>query len=211
MTTNETAPVTIFRATRRARNLVLVSTCATVLLMIPIALLTIPFPPIWPFTVAMVLVAIAGVVYGILYAARTRMEFGGGSYRQVFALSERAFTIDEVEKVMPVEALDYGLQSAPHLFVVGKTRRGLVQLNDQIVERAQLEALVNELTGRGVPIEHVQGRVTVGQFARAHPGVLPWQLAHRVRFLLLVALVTLVVLGGFTVWAVVNVVTSLTP
>jgi hypothetical protein len=211
MTTNETAPMTVFRATRRARNVVLVAYCTPVLFVIPIVVLTVLFPPIWPFSLAVVLAQIIGLVYGILYVVRTRMEFGGGSYRQVFALTEHAFTVDDVEKVMPVEALDYGLQSAPHLFVVGKTRRGLVQLNDQVVERAQLEALVNDLAGRGVPVEHVTGRITVRQFARAHPGVLPWQLTHRALFLLLVALVTLVVLGGFGIWAVDNVVTSLTP
>jgi hypothetical protein len=211
MTTNETAPVTVFRTLPRARRIILVMFCVPALVVIPIVVLTALVPPIWPFTLALVLAAIAGLVYAILYTVRTRIEFGGGSYRQVFALTEHAFTIDEVEKVMPVEALDYGLQSAPHLFVVGKTRRGLVQLNDQIVERAQLEALVNDLAGRGVPIEHVRERITVRQFARAHPGVLPWPVAHRVLFLLLTTLVSLVVLGGFGFWALANVVTGLTP
>ncbi|MDZ4234714.1 MAG: hypothetical protein U1C73_13390, partial [Dietzia sp.] len=40
----------------------------------------------------------------------------------------------------------------------------------------------------------------IREFARRYLGVLPWRLAHRARFLLLVAPVRLVVVGSGAVW-----------
>ncbi len=109
---------------------------------------------------------------------------------------------------MPIEALDDGLQSATHLVVVDPNGRRLLLLNDRIVPREQKEVLVNDMIGRGAALEHVPGRVTIGQFARAHPGALPPHLAHRVRFLQLVALGTLLVMGVAAAVSVAGVISS---
>jgi hypothetical protein len=199
---------TVFRATRRARLLVLLAYLPMLLLVVPFGILTALFPPVLPMLIVVLVAAVAAVVYGILSAVRTRVEFGDGAYRQVFALVDRRFTVADIGKVMPIEALDYGLQSAAHLVVVDRNGRRLLLLNDQIVPREQMEVLVNDMIGRGAPLEHVPGRVTIAQFARAHPGALPPQLAHRVRFLLLVALGTLLVLGVAAAVSVAGVIAS---
>ena len=209
MTSNVSPAPTVYRPTRRARTLVLVAYLPLLLLVAPFIVLTVFFPPALPMLVVFVLAALGGLVYGVRYALRARVEFGEGSYRQVFPLVERRFTVADIGKVIPIDALDYGLQSAAHLVVVDHDGRWLLLLNDQIVPREQMEFLVNEMIGRGAPLEHVPGRVTIAQFARTHPGALPYQLAHRVRFLLLVALGTLIVVGGAGVITVLGVISSL--
>lgn len=187
---------TVFRIMRRTRTLMIALYLPILFLALVLLGVTAILRPMLPLAICLVLLGAAGLAYGIAFGVRSRVVFADGRYRQQFALTSSTFTVDDVAKVVAVDALDYGLQSAAQLFVVGKLEPRLARLNDQMYERSEMELLANDLAGRGVPIDHVQGRLTLAQFAQQRPGLLPYQEAKRTRFILIAAGLSLLVFGA---------------
>jgi hypothetical protein len=187
---------TVFRIARRTRVLMIALYLPIVFLSLVLLGLSTVLGPMIALAICLLLLGAFGLAYSIAFGIRSRVAFADGRYRQQFALTASTFTVDDVAKVVAVDALDYGLQSAAQLFVVGKLEPRLARLNDQLYERAEMEVLANDLAGRGIPIDHVQGRLTLAQFAQQRPGLLPYQEAKRTRFILIVAALSLVVFGA---------------
>jgi hypothetical protein len=187
---------TVFRATRRSRQVVLFLTVPLVVpCLVPVAISLI-IPAVWPIALVMLTGLGVSLAYGISFWLRSRVEFGGGRYRQAFALATHDFVVADIAKIIAVDAFDYGMQVSAHLFVVGTDNRRLARLNDLLYERTELEQLVADLRDRGVPMEQIHDRITMRQFDRLHPGVLnPWE-SHRVAFTLLTAVATLAILAA---------------
>jgi hypothetical protein len=187
---------TVFRATRSSRRLVLLLTLPLVVPCLAPAAISLIVPAVWPVALVMLIGFGVSLAYGISFWRRSRVEYGGGHYRQAFAFATHDFVVGDIAKVIAVNALDYGMQVSAHLFVVGVVNRRLGRLNDLLYERTQLEQFVADLRDRGVPMEQIHDRITMRQFDRLHPGVLnPWE-SHRIVFTALTAVATLAVLAA---------------
>jgi hypothetical protein len=199
---------TVFRTSHSSRRLLL-SVALPLLALCPLpVVIAVIIPAAWPVAVVFLITPVVSFAWAICFWFRSRVEFGGGRYQQTFAFRTHRFVIDDVAKIIAVDAFDYGMRVSAHVFVVGTRDRRLARLNDLLYERQQLESWVADLVGRGVAMERIHDRVTMRQFDRLHPGVLnPWE-SYRVRFLALTgvavlaafaaaALLTLWLLGAF--------------
>ncbi|MEO8528504.1 MAG: hypothetical protein ABI435_05455 [Pseudolysinimonas sp.] len=195
MSQDQTTPSTEFRVTTKARATVLASMLVILLMGTLLLLLSSALGQLRPITFCIFAVGLVGSAYAIAFAARSRFVFRDGSYRQQFALMTHQFAVADIEKIVAVDAINYGLQSAAHLFIVGKLDRHLGRLNDVMYQRPQMELLINDLVSRGVPIEALHERLTVKQFDTRFPGVFYWWESHRVAFMLLTGLAALIVFG----------------
>ncbi|MEO5535985.1 MAG: hypothetical protein ABIR17_12740 [Pseudolysinimonas sp.] len=195
MSHDQTAPTTEFRLTNRARVPLLVSMFLILALGALQLLLSSSLHQVRPIAYCLFATGIVGSAYAIAFAVRSRFVFRDGSYRQQFALLTHQFSVADIDKIIAVDAIDYGTRSPAHLFIVGKLDRHLARLTDFTFQRPQMELLINDLVTRGVPIEHLQERLTVKQFDSRFPGVFYWWESHRGAFLLLTALAALLVFG----------------
>ena len=188
MTTTESVDMQVFRPSPDARRRTILY---ALIPLIPLGFITIMNaivqPRMAPFYLGILaLVAVLLVPYLIWYSTVTRFEFGGGRYRYVTTFLRREFTVADIERVIAVDELFYGLNGARMLFLVGRARRRLFRMNSIAFDTPQLEAVINDLLARGVALTHVAGRLTPGEFDRREPGILWWFEAHRVAFVLLV-------------------------
>jgi hypothetical protein len=181
MTTPDDTAIQVLRPSRAARQRVALFSLIPVLFLIFIMFINVSLG-IWRFIVLGPLIILL-LVYLVFTLVITRFEFGGGVYHYATALFRRRFRVGEIERVIAVDEIFYGLNGARFLFVVGTERRRLFRMNSIAWDTAQLEAVANELVGRSIPLTHIPGRVTPGEFDRREPGILYWHEAHRVAFL----------------------------
>ena len=195
--TSTASPVTTIRPTHAARRRTLLW---GLLPIVPVSIFTLVNPALgWSrFVILLVMFALIGI-YLVLYVTQTRLEYGDGTYSYSTAFFRRRFTAGDVERVVAVDELFYGLNGARMLFVVGRTRRRLFRMNSIAWDTAQLEGVVNDLIGRGAALTHYAERLTPGEFERREPGVLYWFEAHRVAFLLIVLAATLLIVVAVVV------------
>lgn len=202
MTTPATTDMRILRPSPEARRRTILFAFIPAIPLVFIVLMnSLIQPHMAPFYLGvLMLVAALLVPYLIWWSTVTRLEFGGGRYRYITTFIRREFTTDDVERVLAVDEVFYGLNGARMLFVVGRTRRRLLRLNSVVFDTAQLEAIVNDLLARGVSLTHIPERLTPGELDRREPGILRWHEAHRVAFMvLLVVGVLLVAVVAFVV------------
>lgn len=182
--TSTARPVTTIRPTQAARQRTLLWGLLPIL---PVTVITLVNPTLgWGRFLILALLVVLLVPYLILYFTKTRLEYGDGSYAYFTALFRRRFTTADVERVIAIDELFYGLNGARMLLVVGRTKRRLFRMNSVAWDTEQLEAVINDLIGRQVAFTHYPTRMTPGQFDKVEPKVLYWWEAHRVAFLLLV-------------------------
>jgi hypothetical protein len=193
MTMPDDTATQVLRPSRAARRRLALYSLIPVLLLTLVMFINFSLGP-WRFIVLGPLIVLF-LVYFVFALVITRLEFAGGSYLYATALFRRRFTVGEIERVIAVDEIFYGLNGAKFLFVVGAERRRLFRMNSIAWDTAQLEAVANELVGRGVPLTHLPGQVTPGEFDRREPGILYWHEAHRGAFLA-------IVLGGTLVLAI---------
>lgn len=188
------SPVTTIRPTQAARRRTLLWGLLPAL---PVTLWTLVNPSlgVWRFGLLGLLVLLLGT-YLVLYFTQTRLEYGDGTYSYSTAFFRRRFTVGDVDRVIAIDDLFYGLNGARMLLVVGRTRRRLFRMNSIAWDTAQLEGVINDLIARGVTFKHYPERLTPGEFDRREPGVLYWHEAHRVAFLLIVLLGALLLIVG---------------
>jgi len=186
------SPVTTIRPTPAARRRTLLWGLLPVL---PVTVVTLVNPTLgaWRFGIVG-LMAILITAYLVMYVVQTRLEYGDGSYTYVTAFFRRRFTAGDVDRVIAIDELHYGLNGARMLLVVGRTRRRLFRMNSIAWDTAQLEGVINDLIARGAKLTHYPQRLTPGEFDQREPGVLYWFEAHRVAFVLIVVIATLVLL-----------------
>jgi|GEM_PF-6579695 len=187
MTTPETPDTQVFRPSPAARQrTILWGLIPAIPLLFITVTNSVAQPRSAPVYLGVLLVtAVLITVFLIWYVRVTRLEFGGGRYRYVTTFLRREFTVDDVERVVAVDELHYGLNGARALFIAGRVRRRLLRMNSVAWDTPQLEAVINDLVARGVPLTHVAGRLTPGEFHRREPGLLWWFEAHRVAFILI--------------------------
>ena len=188
MTTPASPDIHVFRPSPAARQrTVLYSLIPAIPLVFITVLNSAVQPQAAPVFLALFALAAALIVpYLIWYLRTTRFEFGDGHYRYVTTFIRREFDAGDVERIVAVDEVHYGLNGARMLFLVGRTRRRLFRLNSVAWDTAQLEAVINDLLARGVPLTHIPGRVTPGELDRREPGLLRWVEAHRVAFAFIV-------------------------
>jgi hypothetical protein len=156
------------------------------LLFVSVTNMLISPPTSWIWALALLVIIALLAPYLVWWARITRFEFGGGVYRYVTTFVRREFTVADVARVIAVDEVHYGLNGGRMLFVEGRVRRRLFRMNSVAWDTAQLEAIITDLIGHGVPLTHIQGRLTPGELAQREPGILSWPESHRVAFTLLV-------------------------
>lgn len=112
---------------------------------------------------------------------RSRVVFGDGTYAVFGLFLTKRFTTADIERVVPVMSMKLGPMSTPshHLFVVGHTRR-LMLLVGQMWTSEQMNALVQDMTGRGAQMSAFTHPITPSQLRSVDPRLLPWHQAHPV-------------------------------
>ncbi|WP_022883793.1 hypothetical protein [Glaciibacter superstes] len=124
---------------------------------------------------------------------RSRVVFGDGSYTVYGLFSTKRFTVDDIERVVPVRNMKLGPMSSPShlLLVVGHTRR-LALLAGEMWTTDQLETLVHDMTARGVQVSTVANPITPPQLRGVDPRLLHWHQAHPVAAALIAGGIVLV-------------------
>lgn len=188
MTVNVSAAPTVFRPSPEARRRTITYGLLPAVPLVFVSVTNIIISPAnaWIWLTTLVAITALLVPYLIWWARITRVEFGDGVYRYVTTFYRRTFTVADIARVVAVDEVHYGLNGGRVLFVEGRVRRRLFRMNSVAWDTVQLEAIVNDLIGRGVPLTHIPGRLTPGELARREPGILTWPESHRVAFTLLV-------------------------
>lgn len=194
MTTASNPAAAVLRPKRQARYLIILTALPLLFPLLPLGLASFVVPQLRIAAVTVLLLEAAAVAYAVLWVRRMRFESADGRYLWQSEFSTRRFGPEDVATVIPVNTIDFGLQGASFLFIVGRQTRLLARLDTTAYERPDLEAVVNDLAARGAVVEPVRTPMTPGQFGRLHPGLLRWNETHRVAFMLLVMLGAFVLL-----------------
>lgn len=204
MTAPETSAIRVFRPSPAARQRTILWGLLPALPLLFITLTnSLTQPRSAPLFLGILVVAGSALAAFIVWYVRvTRIEFGGGTYRYVTSFVDRRFTSADVERMVAIDELHYGLNGARMLYLVGRTRRHLLRLHTIAWDTPQVEAIVNDLLAHGVPLTHIPERITPGELNRREPGLLRWVEAHRVAFALLLG-------GGVLLLAIIAIVVIL--
>ncbi|MGN6239068.1 MAG: hypothetical protein ACTHNI_04930 [Cellulosimicrobium cellulans] len=125
---------------------------------------------------------------------RARIVLGDGTYTVHGWGRTKRFTVADVDRVVTVDRMAFGMAGATHhLIVLGPTKR-LLLLVGQMWDRDQLSTLALDLARRGVPLTPWHQPVTPAQLRAFDRRLVPWPQAHPVALALLVGLGTLLVL-----------------
>ena len=143
-------------------------------------------------TVAIVVIAIALALFGILMARLLRVEYGGGRYRYVSLFRRREFTTADVKAVHTFTSLSQSIYNFADLMVEGRDGRRLMRMPSQGFDVSALAAVAMDFEANGVPLVVTQQPVTTAQVRAAHPRLVSWFEAHQIAAALLVGLGTLV-------------------
>lgn len=194
MSANVSSAPTIVRPTPEARRRTILYGLLPIIPFLFVSLMNIALnPPMAGLWAGALLLVVALLVPFLIWWARvTRVEYGDGTYRYVTTFVSRRFSVADIERIVAVDEVHYGLNGARVLFVVGRIKRRLLRLNSVAFDTVQLEAIINDMIGRDVALTHIPGRITPGELDRREPGLLLWVEAHRVAFALLVGFGTLI-------------------
>ncbi|KZM78995.1 hypothetical protein A0J59_01995 [Cellulosimicrobium sp. I38E] len=125
---------------------------------------------------------------------RARIVLGDGTYTVHGWGRPKRFTVTDVDRVVTVDRMAFGMAGATHhLIVLGPTKR-LLLLVGQMWDRDQLSTVALDLARRGVQLTPWHQPVTPAQLRAFDRRLVPWPQAHPVALGLLVGLGTLLVL-----------------
>ena len=137
-------------------------------------------------------------------AKRSLLRFGDGNYEARQGFTTRKFGIADVHQIVVLRSARFWpWPGAPMTFIVGPTKR-LTTLSGFLWNADQLDAVAQDIAGRGVPLVDHPETLTAAQLRRIDRRWITWWEAHPIAIgagagLAIVIIVTVTVLVAFAV------------